>query len=165
MWIIHIGTTSTWKGKHNFYTCKSISKWCLTKKNYPLTNKKIDKPYRRVKWSWYRMPVLKPHTSGCRNFEPENWQPLLCTHWSQSENKWLYMKNMLWSTVKIVINKYSRWVNPLPVQFKSLLHGQEGCVFFSGHLNLCTCQYVWVCLAWQATFKSRTFGTLGLATG
>jgi hypothetical protein len=23
--------------------------------------------------------------------------------------------------------------NPLLVQFKSLLHGQEGCVFFSGH--------------------------------
>jgi hypothetical protein len=33
-------------------------------------------------------------------------------------------------------------INPLPVQFKSLLHGQEGCVFFSGHLNLRTCQYV-----------------------
>jgi len=27
-------------------------------------------------------------------------------------------------------------VNPLPVQFKALLHGQKGCVFFSGHLNL-----------------------------
>jgi hypothetical protein len=33
-------------------------------------------------------------------------------------------------------------INPLPVQFKSLLHGQEGCVFFSGHLNLCMCQFV-----------------------
>jgi hypothetical protein len=30
----------------------------------------------------------------------------------------------------------------LPVQFKSLLHGQEGCIFFSGNLNLRTCQYV-----------------------
>jgi len=30
------------------------------------------------------------------------------------------------------------WINPLPVQFKTLLHGQKGCVFFSGHLNLCT---------------------------
>jgi hypothetical protein len=29
-------------------------------------------------------------------------------------------------------------VNSLPVQFKSLLPGQEGCVFFSGHLNLRT---------------------------
>ena len=28
--------------------------------------------------------------------------------------------------------------NPLPVQFKALLHGQKGCVFFSGHLNLRT---------------------------
>jgi hypothetical protein len=27
-------------------------------------------------------------------------------------------------------------INPLPVQFKSLLPGQEGCVFFSGHLNV-----------------------------
>jgi hypothetical protein len=47
--------------------------------------------------------------------------------------------------------------NPLPVKFKSLLHGQEGCIFFSGHLNLRTCQYVGVRLAWQATFKSSTF--------
>jgi hypothetical protein len=47
--------------------------------------------------------------------------------------------------------------NPLPVQFKSLLHGQEGCIFFSGHLNLRTCQYVWVRLARQATFKFSTF--------
>jgi hypothetical protein len=30
----------------------------------------------------------------------------------------------------------------LPVQFKSLLPGQEGCVFFSGHLNTHTCHYV-----------------------
>jgi hypothetical protein len=29
-------------------------------------------------------------------------------------------------------------LNPLPVQFKSLLPGQKGCVFFSGHLNLRT---------------------------
>jgi hypothetical protein len=27
-------------------------------------------------------------------------------------------------------------LNPLPIQFKSLLPGQEGCVFFNGHLNL-----------------------------
>ena len=33
---------------------------------------------------------------------------------------------------------YSQLFNPLPVQFKALLHGQKGCVFFSGHLNLCT---------------------------
>jgi hypothetical protein len=32
--------------------------------------------------------------------------------------------------------------NPLPVQFKSLLPGQEGCIFFSGHLNTRTCHYV-----------------------
>jgi hypothetical protein len=47
--------------------------------------------------------------------------------------------------------------NPLPVQFKSLLHWQEGCVFFSGHLNVRTCLYVLVRLARQATFKSSTF--------
>jgi len=29
-------------------------------------------------------------------------------------------------------------INPLPVQFKALLDGQKGCVFFSGHLNLRT---------------------------
>jgi hypothetical protein len=33
-------------------------------------------------------------------------------------------------------------INPLPVQFKSLLPGEEGCVFFSGHLNTRTCHYV-----------------------
>jgi hypothetical protein len=27
-------------------------------------------------------------------------------------------------------------INPLPLLFKSLLPGQEDCVFFSGHLNL-----------------------------
>jgi hypothetical protein len=29
-----------------------------------------------------------------------------------------------------------RYINPLPLLFKSLLPGQEDCVFFSGHLNL-----------------------------
>jgi len=29
-------------------------------------------------------------------------------------------------------------INPLPVQFTALLHGQKGWVFFSGHLNLRT---------------------------
>jgi hypothetical protein len=47
--------------------------------------------------------------------------------------------------------------NPLPVKFKSLLHGQEGCIFFSGHLKLLMCQYLWVRLAPQATFKSSSF--------
>jgi hypothetical protein len=28
------------------------------------------------------------------------------------------------------------YFNPLPLLFKSLLPGQEDCVFFSGHLNL-----------------------------
>ena len=32
----------------------------------------------------------------------------------------------------------TKQVNPLPVQFKALLHGQKGCVFFGGHLNLRT---------------------------
>jgi hypothetical protein len=27
-------------------------------------------------------------------------------------------------------------LNPMPLLFKSLLRGQEDCVFFSGHLNL-----------------------------
>jgi hypothetical protein len=47
-------------------------------------------------------------------------------------------------------------INPLPVQFKSLLHGQEGCVFFSGHLNVRKYQYVLVRLGQQAAFKSST---------
>jgi len=30
------------------------------------------------------------------------------------------------------------YFNPLPVQFKALLHGQKGCVFFSGRLSFRT---------------------------
>jgi hypothetical protein len=39
-------------------------------------------------------------------------------------------------------NSIQEEINPLPVQFKSLLPGQEGCVFFSGHLNTRNCHYV-----------------------
>jgi hypothetical protein len=42
--------------------------------------------------------------------------------------------------------------NPLLVQFKSLLLGQEGCFFFSGHLNVRKYHYVLVRLGWQAAF-------------
>jgi hypothetical protein len=45
-------------------------------------------------------------------------------------------------------------INPLPVQFKSLLPGQEGCVFFSGHLNVRKHHYALVRLGRQAAFKS-----------
>jgi len=41
---------------------------------------------------------------------------------------------VLQSTAPLQLKRF----NPLPVQFKALLHGQKGCVFFSGHLNLCT---------------------------
>jgi hypothetical protein len=47
-------------------------------------------------------------------------------------------------------------INPSPVQLKSVLHGQQGCVFSSGHLNLRTCQCVLVHLGRQAAFKSST---------
>jgi hypothetical protein len=60
-------------------------------------------------------------------------------------------------TMTSIRDMWWQWINPVPIQFKSLLHGQESCVFFSGHLNLRTCQYVWVRLARQATFKSSTF--------
>jgi hypothetical protein len=50
----------------------------------------------------------------------------------------------------------SKDINPLLVQFKSLLPGRERCVFFSGHLNLHTYQYVLVRLGQQAAFKSST---------
>jgi hypothetical protein len=46
--------------------------------------------------------------------------------------------------------------NPLPVQFKSLLPGQEGCVFFSGHLNVRKYRYVLVRLGRQVAFKPST---------
>jgi hypothetical protein len=47
-----------------------------------------------------------------------------------------------------------QFINPLPVQFKSLLH--EGCVFFSGHLNVRKYRYVLVRSDRQAAFKYIT---------
>jgi len=38
----------------------------------------------------------------------------------------------------LYLDKFKHSFNPSPVQFKALLHGQKGCVFFSGHLNLRT---------------------------
>jgi hypothetical protein len=55
----------------------------------------------------------------------------------------------------LVIHQYL-WFNPLPVQFKSLLHGQERCIFFSGNLIARKYQYVLVLLGQQAAFKSST---------
>jgi len=51
MRIVRMGTTSTWKGKHIISTpANLIPKRCLTEKqNNLLTNKKTNKPYRRVK--------------------------------------------------------------------------------------------------------------------
>ena len=53
---------------------------------------------------------------------------------------------MSWEHGYLIISEFSfkglikSWwyVNPLPVQFKAVLRGQKGCVFFSGHLNLPT---------------------------
>jgi hypothetical protein len=45
--------------------------------------------------------------------------------------------------------------NPLPLLFKALLHGQKGCVFFSGHLNVEDSKSALECLGRQGTFKSR----------
>jgi hypothetical protein len=66
--------------------------------------------------------------------------------------QWLHKCSPLLSCMYLVC-----LVNPLPVQFKSLLHWQEGCIIFSRHLNLRACQYIWVRLARQATLKSSTF--------
>jgi hypothetical protein len=62
--------------------------------------------------------------------------------------------------------------NPLPVQFKSLLHGQEGCVFFSGHLNVRKYQYALVrkgqqrvkvvrniCMKWEMENYKKIYST------
>jgi hypothetical protein len=55
--------------------------------------------------------------------------------------------------------KFWSQFNPLRVQFKSLLHGQEGCVFFSvgNKIYVRMFPYVSVRLARQATFKFSTF--------
>jgi hypothetical protein len=49
--------------------------------------------------------------------------------------------DILWCTVSRTVYWYTvmhsqQNCNPLPLLFKSLLPGQEACVFFSGHLNL-----------------------------
>jgi hypothetical protein len=44
----------------------------------------------------------------------------------------------IWCLTATNCSSITNNINPLPVLFKSLLHAQEGCVFFSGHLNLCT---------------------------
>jgi hypothetical protein len=54
----------------------------------------------------------------------------------------------------LCVNDSSKSINPLPVQFKSLLPGQEGCVFFSGYLNVLKYHYALVRLGRQAAFKS-----------
>jgi len=54
----------------------------------------------------------------------------------------LYIKHALLERTKdkekLVTVALSSTFNPLPVQFKALLHGQKGCVFSSGHLNFRT---------------------------
>jgi hypothetical protein len=50
----------------------------------------------------------------------------------------------------------ARRINPLLVQYKSLLPGQEGCIFFSGHLNVHKYHHAVVRLGRQAAFKSTT---------
>jgi hypothetical protein len=51
-----------------------------------------------------------------------------------------------------ILNNGPTLVNPLPVQFKTLMPGQEGCVFFGGHLNVRKYHYILVHLCWQAAF-------------
>jgi hypothetical protein len=46
------------------------------------------------------------------------------------------MTNSNCSTITTRERKVMYNINPLPLIFKSLLPGQEDCVFFSGHLNL-----------------------------
>jgi hypothetical protein len=49
----------------------------------------------------------------------------------------------------MLIGSFIVLINPLPVQFKSLQPGQEGCVFFSGHLNVHKYHYILVRLGQQ----------------
>jgi hypothetical protein len=46
-------------------------------------------------------------------------------------NLTIYQKGTYYSGIKI-FNNLPLEINPLPVQFKSLLPGQEGCVFLVG---------------------------------
>jgi hypothetical protein len=55
-----------------------------------------------------------------------------------SEHKKLHVKYITSKKSMDDHDHFHRYFNPLPVQFKTLLHGQKGCVFFSGHLNLRT---------------------------
>jgi hypothetical protein len=46
-------------------------------------------------------------------------------------------------------------INPLPLLFKAVLHGQKDCVFFSGHLNVSDSKSTLERLGQHGTFKFR----------
>jgi hypothetical protein len=76
---------------------------------------------------------IEPQVSHCWSSAP---QPHILT---QDELNNFFCNSELSKTKAELLGSS---LNPLPVQFKSLLPGQEGCVFFSGHLNTRTCHYV-----------------------
>jgi hypothetical protein len=77
-----------------------------------------------------------------------------------------------WCTVRVLsqldanrLPPFRTQLNPLPVQFKSLLPGQEGCIFFSGYLNVRKYHYALVRLGRQAAFKSTTLSYVKAGKG
>jgi hypothetical protein len=66
---------------------------------------------------------------------------------------------------KIVTSVVCTMLNPLPLLFKAVLHGQKDCVFFSWHLIYIPQQERFRVLAGTGHLNPECFGTLGMANG
>ena len=83
-----------------------------------------------------QVPAAIPLESlqGCRICDPSS----EASAWGRGKSHRGTDRVSMGDQYHVVFGQKLRHFNPLPVQFKALLHGQKGCVFFSGHLNLRT---------------------------
>ena len=100
--------------------------------------------YKVSSWSGMNycfLPIFIP-TCGlfiCSVCVLEGTSLLMFRIWCKYMSHFAVHNNILWCHEQLkFMSVVCCCFNPLPVQFKSLLHGQKGCVFFSGHLNLRT---------------------------
>jgi len=87
-------------------------------------SQEFDKPVKNAK---------PDHIKGCNIYNWMFWKALLTASWQRGPLRFTVL-----SSGSIQHHFQSSAIKPLLVQFKALLHGQKGCVFFSGHLHLRT---------------------------
>ena len=105
----------------NFFKNKNISK----KLRLILKNTIIDKT---LTYALETSTLTKRGRKQLNIFERKVCRRILGPVYDNEKENWRILTNE-----EIYAN-----INPLPVQFKAVLRGQKGCVFFSGHLNLPT---------------------------